>query len=244
MFCGLATLVLLTLTLSNCSKETGTSSSGSGMNLKIAATNQIFNIPVPNIPDPTIDPGSVNTYKPFVRWDTANIVISKVLFEAVPMGSIQIGEAKEQLIFTGPKFIDLFSAGNILPNLTIPPGQYKEIEFKIYANKSDAGDKPVFYLSGRYQNSSGTAIPIIIDITDDVVITAEKNGVTLTFNSTVSRSGMIRIYLDKLFSSILPQDLNPIVGPGGIIISATSNPELYKQILLRLSSDGAFEGRQ
>jgi len=230
---GLAALVFLTLTMSNCKKESGT---GSGMNMKVKATSPTYNIPVQEGGSAT-----VIATKPMVRWDMARMVVSRLNFEAEMLAST--GEPREvEFSWIGPKTVDLINMTATLGNIPLPPGQYTEIEFTIYANKSDAGKDPVFYLSGTYNNSRGLVAPLIIDISDDIKIKAEEEKATMTVNSTTPLSGIFQVYLDRLFTSILPEDLNLSTGVDGkIIISRTSNPDLYALILKNLGNGGDWE---
>lgn len=212
---------------------------GNGIVLKLNGANPIYNVPVP-----AGGPGNVLTAKPFLKWDTANLVISRIMFEAELLDSTNVGDSEVQYSWPGPKLVDLLTLTNSTFTIPAPPGKYKEIEFKIYANKSDAGSNPVFYLSGTYTNTAGNKIPIIIDITDNIVLKAEKDNVTISvgLGTSGSLSGLIQVYLDRLFSSILPQNLEVMgVNTRKIIISSTSYPDLYQLILQNLAKNGQIE---
>jgi hypothetical protein len=60
--------------------------------------------------------------------------------------------------------------------------------------------------------------------------------VNLNPNAIHHQAGMIQLALDELFSTILPHNLDLIIPSSGrIIISSTSNPALYNQILKQLA---------
>jgi hypothetical protein len=227
---GFATLVLMTLTFASCNKDS--SSSGSGLNLKIAGANPTYNIPVQSG-----NPGPLISSNPYVRWDTAIMVVSMVAAAVDKAANPQNGDPNEPVYYWyGPKTINLFASNSSLGLIPIPPGYYQEVEIKIFGNKADAGDKPVLYLSGIYYNSGGMKIPMIVEITDDVVLKAEKKNVTVNPNAIHHQSGMIQLALDELFSAILPHNLDLIIpSTGKIIISSTSNIALYNQMLKQLA---------
>lgn len=227
---GFAMLVLMTLTFLSCNKES--TSSGSGLNLKMVGVNPQYNLPVQNGGS-----GSINSSNPSVRWDTAIMVVSKVVAEAEKLASIQNGDSnKPQYLWYGPKIINLFDQNATIGIIPVPPGYYNEVEIWLYGNKIDAGKNPVLYLSGIYTNSGGMKFSMIIDITNDVILKVEKQNVNLNVSTVRQQSGMIQLALDKLFSNILPLTLDHIgTTTGKIIISETSNTDLYNQILKQLA---------
>lgn len=227
---GLAALTLIFLTLPSCKKEPG---NNSGLSLKVQATNRTYSIPAPDnngSQPPTSVPPSVN-------WETAQMFVSEVKLEAekTPEGGI-IGQSNEiELFWQGPKLIDLFNLNETLGRIQLPPGRYDEIEIQITARKSDAGNHSVFYLSGTYTNISGETFPLIVDITDDLSMTSEKEDVTIPAGTNGGITEIVEIYLNKLFSHILPDDLDKAnMVDGKIIISASYNQDLYYLILENL----------
>lgn len=220
-------LVLIALTLTNCSKDSGSTSSitGSGLNLKIASASKVFNLPV-NVGRPVL------STLPTITWDTALMVVSSIniVADMFPTNG-QVG-ATHNYNWMGPRTIDLFNKDAFLGMISIPPGRYLDLKFTVYSYESDAKDGMVMYLSGWYKTSSGTSVPLIIEISNDIVLNGVKQNVTLTTGNVDPSAGIVQVYLERLFTSILPHDLDSLsVTPGAIIISATSNQTLYNLII-------------
>jgi hypothetical protein len=136
----------------------------------------------------------------------------------------------------GPEKIDLFNSTETLGNIGITPGVYKRMEFEVIANKSDAGNDPVLYLSGTYTNSNGAPFPIIIEIRDDLKLISQKNNVTIKRDLSNGYAGVINVYLNKIFGGILPGNLDEITeNDGTIMISPDSNRYLYDIIVSNLN---------
>jgi hypothetical protein len=130
--------------------------------------------------------------------------------------------------------VDLFNLSATLGKVALPAGSYGEIEFEVQARQ--IGSNPsVLYLAGVYTNLAGKTFPLVVDITDEFTYTAEKHNVVIPAGTGSEGTGLVKVYLDRLFSSILPADLEQAsLVNGTILISAHSNPELYALIMSNL----------
>lgn len=218
---GLVALSMIALTLPSCNKESA--DSNTGVELRVQAASKVYNVP-PAMVSSTSSNASIS-------WQSAMMWISRINLEAT-MDPTKAGEGKPvELFWQGPKEVDLFNMSQVIGTIGLAPGHYKSIRFEIVALASDAGKNPVLALTGTYTNSAGTSFPLTIDIRDDITIKSQKNNATIGKEGT-GRSQVIVVYLDNLLSKELLDKLN-LMEPvnGEIIISPTSNPELYRMIL-------------
>lgn len=225
IYLGLAALSIIFLALPSCQKDS-TVTSGSGVSIQ--ANNKTFSIPVGNNISPKPAP-------PMVTWDIAWMNVSRItLSYMAATTSVRDSSQQKQLLWQGPAKIDLFNMNNLIGNMGLAPGQYGTLTYSVWALESDAGNSSVFYLSGLYNGTSNNKpVPIVLDIRDDLIFSGTRHNVTISPEKGFT--GRINLYLDRLFAGILPADLeNTTQNDGRILISPTSNPELYQEILKNL----------
>ena len=175
--------------------------------------------------------------------------ITTIDIEAVPTavgGSVV--RTPVNMTWFGPQLVDLFNLSQSLGKVLLPPGNYQEVEFTVNAKNPDGGNQSAFFLSGTYRNVQGKSFPIVVDVTDPIKIMNEKHNVLIGGGQgNNSLSGLIRIYLDRTFSKILPRDLDEAnMVDGKIMISSQYNTELYNVILANLqmkTDEDTSEGR-
>ncbi len=214
--------------LSSCKKDSSSNPASSNAELKIQAVNPFFKIPITGS-----YPGSSMAT---VNWTTANMMVSSITYEFVLAssgGGSQFREVENEWV--GPAYVNLFDLSESPIKITIPRGVYSEIEFKVYSNVSDSHGNPLLTLTGTFTSSQGKVYPIAIYFRDNIYLRAEKENVTIGSNVT-NFSPIIQLYLDKLFTNILPGDLNnlAIQSDGSIVISSTVNSQIYQEILKNL----------
>lgn len=179
-----------------------------------------------------------------LKWDTCQMYVSRVHLSAKQSQGDSIHSSFEtELKFKGSKLVDLFNASSLLGNIDLQPGIYDKITIQIQSNKKDAGNSPVFYLSGNYTNASGTITPIALIVNKDLkFIATAKDSVQL--NSADDYTNMLQLDLSEFMSNgnILKLDFDKATLTNGkIIISEDSNADLYKKFYKRVSLINAFK---
>jgi hypothetical protein len=102
----------------------------------------------------------------------------------------------------------------------------------------DSNGHPLFYLSGMYTNNAGTVIPLVISVTDPVSFKTEQRDDTIVSGGATDFTSTIQLYLDQLLLKVDPAWLdNAVLTNGTLVISATSNSQLYLLILQNLRKD-------
>lgn len=135
--------------------------------------------------------------------------------------------------------IDLFSPAPPFISALIDTGTYTEIEIKALFTKTSGSNIPLT-LKGTFSNNS-TATPIEFDFNDDAYIKAEVKNVT--FSSAHPLAATITLHLNKLLAGITNAQLNSATLTGGVlIISSSSNTDIYNKIVSNLSTSGESEG--
>lgn len=216
-----------------CQKDTNSTSGNSTLDFKLQAVNKSYSLPV----SATGTKSTAGT-SAFVTWDSAQMVVSKLKYEAELKSTTSHHDSIEiEYEWNGPQLLNLFDAATILGNYTLVPGYYDEIELKVSGNKKDAGNKPVFFLKGSYTNTAGITIPISFKVYENVEFKSEKDNVEVTADNSIFTSTLL-LYLDQLLLGIDPGVLdNASLTAGAIVISADSNSELYEIIMRNLRKD-------
>jgi hypothetical protein len=228
-----ALLITLAAGFTACQKDSNSTSGNSSLEFQVLALNKSYSLPVGAAGTKSAAVGSAS-----LTWDTAQMVISRVKYEAELKNSVTHHDSvKISYEWNGPQTVNLLDPTAVLGNYTLTPGFYDEIELKVVGLKKDAGNKPVFYLTGSYTNSSSVKVPIMFKVNEDVMFKTEKDSVDVTTDSFVFTSS-IQLYLDQLLVGVDPLVLdNATLTNGAIIISAESNFELYQTIMRNLHKD-------
>ena len=135
--------------------------------------------------------------------------------------------------------VDLFSAISTLGNVTLAPGTYSEVEFKIELNPTSTD--AAMELTGQY-TSAGVTTPVVFRVTDALELKNEKNNVVVTDNSTYK--AITTIDLSLITTGITQAMLNSAIKTNGtILITSSINPGIYSILLTNLhnSDDVQFE---
>jgi len=208
----IATLAFLTA--ASCSKDNSTNMSSSSMGVKIQATNAVF-------------PMLKSTAASFT-WDSATMVVSKLELEAEKGDSLSKTEISFE--WTGPKTIDLLHVDALVADIPLQPGMYHEVSVKVNAYAADAGNVPVFYLSGTYVNGTGTRVPVNFTVNEDLEFRAKAEGSAL--NAIKDYTSLITLDLSTLFSGISTSLLDAaVLTDGKLVISTSSNKDLYDALV-------------
>jgi len=226
-------LALVTLGFFGCQKDDLSNLGPSTLGVSIQALNKSFSLPVGNS-----GTKSASATTSSIVWDTVQMVVSNIQFEAELKGLVSHRDSIEiSYKWTGPKVADLLADNITLGNFILQPGFYDEIEIKVQGSRFDAGKKPVFYLRGKYTTSNGDLLPVMVKVNEDVMFKTEKDSVTVTEES-IDITSDIQLYLDQLMAGLQPSVLDNAVLTGGIIvISADSNREIYRTIMHNLIKD-------
>jgi hypothetical protein len=201
----------------------------SSLDVKIEAINKSYNLPVSD------GTKSVAITNASVAWDSVQLVVSQIKFEAALKSLVTHRDSIEiEYKWTGPTVANLLNSKVVLGNFMLQPGYYDEIELKVYGNKKDAGNKPVFYMAGHYTSTQNSKIPIVVHVYNDIQFKTEKDSVTVTEES-VDITSYIQLYLDKLMVDIDPVMLdNAKLTDGVIVISDDSNRQIYYTMVYNL----------
>lgn len=220
--------VALTLGLFACQqKNTSPASGPTSMNVSLQAVNPSFSLKA--------SPAS----GPSITWDSAQMVVSSVKFEA----SLNKVNSEEDSIdveykWNGPKVVNLLDTTFTFGKFTLQPGLYNHVELRISGLREDADTIPVFYLHGSYAENDTTAVPIIVKSYQNIIFKTEQDSVNVTSNLNSNITSDIKIYLNKLMANVQPSDLNNAMQTNGaIVISDSSNMHIFYSILHNLEMD-------
>lgn len=224
-------LVVLTLGFFACQKENTTVNTGpSSLGVKIQAVNKSYSLPVTS--DGT---KSAMATTSTIDWDTAQIVVSTIKFEARLKSLITHRDSIEiSYKWNGPQVTDLMDSTITFGNFVLQPGLYDQMVISVSGSRKDAGDNPVFYMHGTYTNDSQTSIPVKVKVNEDVMFKTEQDSIEVTGES-VDFTSYVQLYLDQLLTGISPSAFdNASLTDGIIVISEERNREIYRTILHNL----------
>jgi hypothetical protein len=155
-----------------------------------------------------------------LNWTSGFASASEIEFEA------ENEDREVEYNSTANQRIDLFAPLSSLGFVNIPPGTYEEVEFEIQLTSSPA--IPAFELRGTYNTT-----PIVFMINTPIEIEAEFEDVII--GSGADYTALISFNLSRLTQGITDAALSNATLTGGeIIISATSNINLYNFMLANL----------
>jgi hypothetical protein len=202
-----ATLVI-GLSLSSCKKNNQDGS----IHYQLKATN-----PTASFRKATTGSTTAARLNGTLTWNSGFVNATEIKFEAKYNSSEIEYKSKAQ------QRIDLFSSLSALGSITLPPGAYKEVEFKI--ETTPASNEPSLELRGTYNG-----IPVILRVDNAFEFKAEKEGVDITESN--GYTAVTNLNLALLTQGITDADLtNAVQTNGQVIISTTSNSNLFAKLL-------------
>ena len=132
--------------------------------------------------------------------------------------------------------VNLFNLSPVLGSISIPDGTYNEVELKLELKQTTTAAIPLT-LKGMYTNASGAKIPVEFYFNEDFEIEVEAED--LVVNGTNDYLGLINVQLNKLLTNVSSSDLDGASKTNGtIVISITSNPDLYNKLKANLNAFG------
>lgn len=217
-------LILVTgLILSSCTKENST---GDGkLSYKVKPANFTASV------GPTVAGSGlivVVNSNSSLTWTSGNVNVSEIDFEAESKSAKIEYELKQAFN------VDLFNLSPVLGSITLPDATYEEVELKLVLKKSATSNIPLT-LKGSYTDGSGTKIPVEFYFNED--FEAEVEAENIIVSGTNDYLGLINVQLNKFLTNVVSADLSGAAKTNGVIvISSTSNMELYAKLKANLNA--------
>ena len=230
-FIKLGTIILgAVFTLSACTKD---DSSGNGkLSYRVNPSNFTSSIGV-------IASGSglpvITNSNSSITWTSAGLNITEIDFEAESNNTPIEYELKQAIK------VDLLNLSPVLGSITLPVGTYDEVELKILLRKSTTSEIPLT-IKGSYTDPNGVKVPLAFYLNEDIDIEVEAEDIVI--DGKTDYTGMINVQLNKFLTNVVSADLSGATRTNGIIvISATSNVDLYTKLKANLNvfADCDFE---
>ena len=157
-----------------------------------------------------------------ISWTSGYASAKEIKFEAED--SAGHVEFKSEAI----QKIDLFAPLSSLGNVTVAPGFYYEVEFKLELDTT--ATDAAFELKGTYNST-----PVIFRVSNPFEIKGEQANVTIADEK--SYTSVTALNLANLITGITAADLDAATkdSNGAIIISASSNSSIYAIMLNNLA---------
>lgn len=163
-----------------------------------------------------------------LTWKAGYVTIARLDFEA------KKDDSQIEYKLSKPVTIDFFQANHEFGNVNIAPGTYKEIKLELVLRKQNTGN--VFAISGDYTNEFGKSTPVEFNYNEDVTLSIAAGD--LTVNASTDYTGLLILQLNKLLAGTSATDFRTANkdATGKIIISSTSNVELYNKMKAAVSA--------
>jgi hypothetical protein len=163
-----------------------------------------------------------------LTWTSGNINVSEIDFEAESKNAEIEYELKQAFN------VDLFNLSPALGSITLPDATYEEVELKLVLKKSATSNIPLT-LKGSYTDGSGTKIPVEFYFNEDFEVEVEAENIVVS--GTNDYLGLINVQLNKFLTNVISADLSGAAKTNGVIvISSTSNMELYAKLKANLNA--------
>ncbi len=163
-----------------------------------------------------------------LTWTSGNLNVSEIDFEAESKSAKIEYELKQAFN------VDLFNLSPVLGSITLPDATYEEVELKLVLKKSATSNIPLT-LKGSYTDGSGTKIPVEFYFNED--FEAEVEAENIIVSGTNDYLGLINVQLNKFLTNVISADLSGAAKTNGVIvISSTSNMELYAKLKANLNA--------
>ena len=163
-----------------------------------------------------------------LTWTSGNVNISEIDFEAESKSAEIEYELKQAFN------VDLFNLSPVLGSITLPDATYEEVELKLVLKKSATSNIPLT-LKGSYTDGSGTKIPVEFYFNEDFEVEVEAENIVVS--GTNDYLGLINVQLNKFLTNVVSADLSGAAKTNGVIvISSTSNMELYAKLKANLNA--------
>jgi hypothetical protein len=175
-----------------------------------------------------------------VQWNSGYAWAREIEFEAKNRGNNSgSGNNNSEIEFKteSRQKIDLFAPVSALGTIQVPQGTYDEIKFEVEVSPNNG--EAAFLLNGSYSNN-GTSTPVTFRIDLPVEIETEKDNFTIS--NSASYTAVTTFDLSLLKQGITAAMLDAATKTNGtIIISSTSNTNLYDIVFDRLRNCGGIE---
>lgn len=163
-----------------------------------------------------------------LTWTSGNVNVSEIDFEAKSKSAKIEYELKQAFN------VDLFNLSSVLGSITLPDATYEEVELKLVLKKSATSNIPLT-LKGSYTDGSGTKIPVEFYFNEDFEADVEAENIIVS--GTNDYLGLINVQLNKFLTNVVSADLSGATKTNGVIvISSTSNMELYAKLKANLNA--------
>jgi hypothetical protein len=165
-----------------------------------------------------------------LTWTSGNANISEIDFEA-ENNNVEIEHELKHMVN-----VDLFNLSPVLGSISIPNGTYDEVELKLELKQTTTQAIPLT-LKGMYTNASGVKIPVEFYFNENFEIEVEAED--LVVNGTNDYLGLINVQLNKFLTNVNSSDLDGATKTNGtVVISSTSNLNLYNKLKANLNTFG------
>lgn len=218
-------------TFSACKKSANTSPTDTQLAFTLNASGNVTPVTaaVSNGAQTTNATGSAS-----INWTAGTANVSAFKLETKKRG-VEVEISSKNLTS-----IDLFAATPASISATIDTGTYREIELRVLFAKTTTAAIPLT-LKGNYTSTTGTVTPIEFDFNDEAVIKVEAENVTI--DGSTDFAALAKLDVSKLIGAGLAGALDAATRTNGtIVISSSSNINIYNAIKARITECGKWGG--
>lgn len=163
-----------------------------------------------------------------LQWHTGYLATAAISIEGFQLAGNAI--MRQYAESKAVQNVKLFTSGN-LGTLILPYGTYNGINCNLALNPGNSADNNVLFLSGNFMSSNGVE-QIELIVAEPMDMTAQISSDVKTTLSNTQYTALLTLNLDGLMNGITTPMLDQaIVQNGVLLISANSNPNLYRLVV-------------
>lgn len=213
------TAIAAILSLASCKK----SNTATGISYQVKTVNPTTTLAKANPGGSTTTARELSVQAGTITWNSGYASATEIQFEAESAGTHVIYKTEKIMK------LDLFSPLTSLGNIAVPQGVYKTVEFEIElaSNATEAA----LELKGMYNN-----VPVTFRVINQFELEAEQDNVTIADGKNYNALTALNLAILTQGISGATFDAATKDGTGTIIISATSNTDIYDKMIANLQN--------
>ncbi|MGZ3882015.1 MAG: hypothetical protein ACXVBF_11780 [Flavisolibacter sp.] len=156
-----------------------------------------------------------------VQWTAGTANVTSISFK---------GSSGNPLSTTINKSDDLFTS-TAIGGVSVPVGSYTSPDYEV--GLQAAGSASALHFVGNFNDGTST-VPVTLDISDNVTLKGLQNA--MTSSNGAKYTATFSLDLNSMMQGIATSDLTAAEQNGAVVISSSSNANLYTTILTNIST--------
>ena len=157
-----------------------------------------------------------------VQWTGGIANVTSVSFK---------GATGTPLTTTVNKSDNLFTSTAAVGGVSVPVGSLTSLDYEVALQSG--GNGPALHFDGSFNDGTAT-VPVSLDVTDNVTLKGLKDAMTTSNGASYTAS--FSLDLNAMMQGVAASDLTAAEQNGSVLISSSSNANLYSIILNNITT--------